>query len=206
MDVEEIHERLMAKWTSPNGKTLIDTGGPLVAKLMEGEPVAPDDAATLMGWPGEDALARWRDMGYPLELDEDGNVIGAGLSLRPTRHVCTIAGRDQYGWCAMDAIMFALVAGEPSPVRSTCPATGRAITLTVTPTGIVDADPPTTVVSLAPPEGDDIRRVFCDRVNFYATREDAVAHTKHDPEIAIADLDTAFRIGKDLAALFPQAD
>ncbi|MFJ7272471.1 hypothetical protein ACIQV3_38575 [Streptomyces sp. NPDC099050] len=50
--------------------------------------------------------------------------------------------------------------------------------------------------------GADIREVFCDRVNFYATPELAGAAAAADPDLAVCSVDEGWAIGKRLADLF----
>ncbi|CAM5656933.1 Alkylmercury lyase [Streptomyces avidinii] len=79
---------------------------------------------------------------------------------------------------------------------------GAAISLTVTPDGIRGLVPATAAVTLAPATGVDIREVFCDRVNFYATAELAEAAAGQDADLAVCSVEEAWAIGKRLADLF----
>lgn len=202
MDVARVRSRLLEKWTSPKGLDLIRAGGPLVASLMQGKPVSLEEAGRLAAVPADEILAWWAKRDYVLECDGCGNIVGAGLSIVPARHAFEIDGRTYWAWCAMDCLMFAVVLGKEARVRSTCPATGTPISLVVGADGVRDPSPAGVVVSLAWPDGPDIRKAFCDRTSFYATREAALEATAEQEDVAVATLAEAFAVGKDLAALF----
>lgn len=103
----------------------------------------------------------------------------------------------------MDVLMFPLVFKEStSTVTSRCATTGQPIILTVTPDGVHDLTPATAAVTIAPATGADIREVFCNRVNFYASTQLAEAAATHDPDLAACTVDEAWAIGKRLADLF----
>ncbi|HEY8517056.1 MAG TPA: organomercurial lyase [Candidatus Binatia bacterium] len=202
MDVASVRQRLLEKWTSPKGLDLIRAGGPLVASLMQGKPVSLDEAGRLAGVPADQILDWWAKRDYILECDSCGNVVGAGLSIVPARHSFEIEGRTFWAWCAMDCLMFAVVLGKEARVRSTCPVTGTPITMLVGKNGVREPSPASVVVTIAWPDGPDIRKSFCDRTSFYATREAALEATAEQKDVAVATLEEAFAVGKDLAALF----
>ncbi|MFF3979741.1 organomercurial lyase [Streptomyces sp. NPDC001828] len=143
-------------------------------------------------------------MSFDLETDRRGRIIGAGVSLNDQRpHTMQLQGQRRYGWCAMDVLMFPVVFKEPtSTVTSRCAATGEPIALTVTPDGIRDQSPATASVTIAPATGADIREVFCNRVNLYATAQLADTAVARDSDLAACTVDEAWAIGKRLADLF----
>ena len=70
--------------------------------LLEGKPVSPEQIAAHLGLTqGEVA-----DLLKGAELNQEGNLVGLGLSIVPTPHSYRIHGRQLYTWCAFDAIMF----------------------------------------------------------------------------------------------------
>jgi len=202
MDVGEVRRRLIAKWTSKSGLELIRAGGPLVQSLLLGKPVSLQQAGALICTPADQVPTWWAERNYILECDHCGNIVGAGITLLPTRHSFEIDGRTLYAWCAMDCLMFAVVMKKDARIRSSCPATGAPISLTVTVDGVKDVSPATVAVSLAAPEGPDIRKAFCDRTNFYVSREVAETATAGQLDVAVATLAEAFQVGVDLAKLF----
>ncbi|KQV04432.1 MULTISPECIES: organomercurial lyase [unclassified Kitasatospora] len=201
---QQLSDRLVAKWSSPRGMVLMAAGATVVDGLLKQGPLTPAAAGELLGWPGDEVLARFRAMDFALETDPEGLIIGAGVSLNPELpYRMELLGQFRSGWCAMDALMFPVVFGEAaSRVTARCTATGVPISLTVTPDGIRDLTPATTTVTLAPAAGADIREVFCDRVRFYATRELADRAVAADLELAACDAAEAWAVGKRLADLF----
>lgn len=90
---------------------------------------------------------------------------------------------------------------EAGRVTGRCATTGAPISLTVTPGGVRGLTPATAAHTLAPATGADIREVFCDRVNFYATPELAAAVAAADPDLAVCSVEEGWAIGKRLADL-----
>jgi alkylmercury lyase len=88
-----------------------------------------------------------------VQVDDDGAVVGAALTLRPTPHRFRVRGHDLYAWCGFDALFLPIVLGERAEVASTCPVTGEAIHLTVEADGTVSgAEPPGVVVGIVGPQ------------------------------------------------------
>ena len=201
---QELADQLVAKWTSAGGVELMAAGATIVDGLLRWGPLTQEQAGELLDWPAAEVQDRFHEMNFDLETDEDGRIVGAGVSLDLDRpHIMYLQGRQVAGWCAMDTLMFPVVFKEEcSAVTSRCLATGREITLTVTPEGVCDLVPDTVAVTLAPATGADIREVFCDRVNFYATAELATEAAAQDPELAVCTAQEAWEVGKRLADLF----
>ncbi|MEV7725183.1 organomercurial lyase [Streptomyces sp. NPDC087917] len=205
--VQDLSDQLVAKWTSPKGVELMAAGAVVVEGLLRHGPLSPAKAGALLGRPAEEVLDRFHGMDFDLETDgpeQSGDIIGAGVSLNSARpYAMELRGRTVYGWCVMDVLMFPLVFKEPiSKVTGRCASTGEAIALTVTPDGIRDLTPAEASVTLAPATGADIREVFCDRVNFYATPALARAAADRDPDLGVCSVREAWEIGKRLADLF----
>ena len=77
-----------------------------------------------------------------VELDDHGRVVAfSGLSLTPTAHRFTVAGRTLYTWCAWDTLFLPALLGQSARVESPCPITGTAVRLEVEPSGVRDVDP-----------------------------------------------------------------
>ncbi|WP_104814805.1 organomercurial lyase [Kitasatospora sp. MMS16-BH015] len=89
--------------------------------------------------------------------------------------------------------------GDPRRHPRSLPRPG---TLTVTPDGVRGPAPATAAVTIAPATGADIREVFCNRVNFYATTQLAEAAAEQATDLAACTVDEAWDIGKRLADLF----
>ncbi|MCM2417306.1 organomercurial lyase [Streptomyces sp. RKAG293] len=201
---QDLSDQLVAKWTSAQGVETTTAGAVVVNGLLRYGPLGPETAGELLGWPSERVIERFREMNFALETDDRGLIVGAGVSLDAGRpHTMELQGRLVHGWCAMDVLMFPLVLKEErSAVASRCQAGGGAVTLTVTPDGVRDVVPAEAAVTLAPATGGDIREVFCDRVNFYASPALAKEATARDPDLAACTVEEAWAVGKRLAGLF----
>ena len=109
------------------------------------------------------------------ERTADGTVIAYGFTQLPTATQGDLAGRHLFTWCGLDAVVFPLLIGEPAVVQTTCPTTGRAITLTVDPVqGITYSEPTAPVLSIVRPDGrGSLRCSFCDHIRWYADADAA---------------------------------
>ncbi len=86
-------------------------------------------AATLAGWPG-------------VFFDDDGRVIGFwGLTLSETAHGYAIGGRQLSTWCAWDTLFITPILDQLAEVSSSCPVTGRPVSLTVGPEACDESNP-----------------------------------------------------------------
>jgi alkylmercury lyase len=149
------------------------TGGlfrPLLVLLARGEPVSVGDLTAATGLSATEVDAMLADL-PDLETDEQGRVVGSGLTQRPTPHRFTVAGRQLYTWCALDTLIFPTVLGQAATVESPCHSTGAPIRLTVDPeAGVTSMEPATTVVSIvAPDQQGTIRTAFCNQVHFFVS-------------------------------------
>ncbi|WP_227546108.1 alkylmercury lyase MerB [Marinobacter fonticola] len=121
-----------------------------------------------------------------VEYDGQGRLVGSGITLRETPHAFVVNDQPLYTWCALDALMFPAVIGEPAQVRSHCPRTHKPVTLTVTPQEVLSLQPEDAVLSLVSvaTEG-DIRSAFCCDVHFFASRSAGEAWSRDRPDASI---------------------
>jgi alkylmercury lyase len=49
---------------------------------------------------------------HGVQVDDDGAVVGAALTLRPTPHRFRVRGHDLYTWCGFDALFLPIVLGR----------------------------------------------------------------------------------------------
>jgi alkylmercury lyase len=141
-----------------------------VRLLARGTPVQVDELSALAGRPEEEVDRLLRSQ-HGTEWDEEGRLVGFGLTLRPTRHRYTVAGRSLYTWCATDTLLFTVIIGEPAEAESTCPATGQAIRLELRPDAVVSVEPADTVVTQRHRGElvDNLRAEVCDHGHFFAS-------------------------------------
>jgi alkylmercury lyase len=132
--------------------------------------------------------------------DDDGRVIAFwGLGLIEMPHTFERNGRTLYTWCAWDPLFIAPLLGSDARVTSTCPVTGRAITLYVGPGGVRDVDPPQAVLSFlrpSPEMRDDVIESFCHYVLLFASRDAADVWIAEHPGTFVLDLEEAFDLGQ----------
>lgn len=173
--------------------------------LVEGHPVSARQVAERLSLPLdsiESAFEKVRKGGY--EFDEDGNLVGAALTLNPTPHQFKVNGNVLYTWCSLDAMFLPGLLGKTAEVTSTCPQTGKTISLTITPSGVRALSPPETVLSIAVPGVSCARgekrktgptSETCTQMHFFASRGAAEAWTQDYPGVAILTVAEAWRLG-----------
>src|SRR5712692_3334777 len=122
---------------------------PLWRLLAEGVPVSLEELATESHRPLNEIQAFLHSS--DVRVDQEGHIIGLGLSFQPTRHQFHLGGKTLYTWCALDTLAFPALLGRTARVISSCPVTGKEIRLTVTPEAIVDLSPASAVVSVRMP-------------------------------------------------------
>ena len=170
-----------------------------VRLLADGEPVALEQLAAAAGWPVEDVEAALSAQ-TSAERDDHGRLVGLALTLRPTAHRVTIGGRTLSAWCASDTLMIPVILGRPAFVESTCPQTGQAIRVEVTPDRVERVDPPDAVVSAVRPAGRlaDVRSDTCDHGHFFSSIEASAAWASAHLEGHIHPVEEAFRLDRQV--------
>jgi alkylmercury lyase len=88
-----------------------------------------------------------------MQTDVSGNIVGAALTARETQHKIRVAGKERFAWCALDTLFIPGLLGETARVESTCPSSGEAIRLTISPERIESAEPCSTWLSVFLPGG-----------------------------------------------------
>jgi alkylmercury lyase len=168
-----------------------------VRLLSEGEPVALAQLATAAGWSVDDVETALRAQ-TSAERDERGRLVGLALTLRPTTHRVTVDGRTLFAWCASDTLMVPVIVGRPAVVESTCPQTGQAIRVELTPDGVERVDPSDAVVSAVRPAGRlaDVRSDTCDHGHFFSSIEATAAWADAHPEGHIHPVEEAFELDR----------
>ena len=128
------------------------------------------------------------------DWDEQGCLLGMGLTLRPTSHRLILAGKTLYAWCATDTLYVPMMLGEPAVVESMCPATSQRIRVELEPNAVVSAVPGEAVVSqrhrvelLA-----DVRAQTCDHGHFFSSPTAASTWAAEHPEGEVLSVVDAF--------------
>lgn len=172
----------------------------LYRALAKGVPVSRQQLAVSLKLPVElinDALNRWCD----IFSDNDALITGyCGLTLARTSHHFTIGAKTLYTWCAWDTLFIPELLDQTAGVESSCPATKRRIRLTVTPQGVIDADPPGAVMSWLTAEPAKIRENvvanFCHYVHFFHSADAGANWVLEHPGTFVVTVEEAYAIGK----------
>jgi alkylmercury lyase len=172
----------------------------LLRELSRGRPVTTDDLAHAAGRSAAEVRAGL-DALCDTEYDEQGAVVGHGITLRETPHRFTVDGQALYTWCALDTLIFPTVLDRPAKVVSPTPGTGELVQLTVDPAaGVTALTPGTAVVSVLIPQGaTSVRAAFCDQVHFFATPAAAQDWLAEHPGGVVLGVADAFELSRRLA-------
>ncbi|HEV2060422.1 MAG TPA: organomercurial lyase MerB [Solirubrobacteraceae bacterium] len=166
--------------------------------LSGGEPVALEQLAATAGWSVEAVEAALRAQ-MSAERDDEGRLVGLGLTLRPTNHRFTVGGRTLFAWCASDALMFPVILGGPGVIESTCPQTGQTIRIELTPDGVERVDPPNAVVSaVRPADLTDVRSSICQHGHFFSSPAAATPWAQEHPDAELYSIEDAFRLDRQV--------
>jgi len=165
--------------------------------LQHGKPVAPEELASATGLEVGVAVQLARRLGT--EFDEEGNIIGLGLTLVPTPHKYRANGKDLFAWCAMDTISSPSILNHTAVIESPDPISGEIVRFSVTPDGVEGLEPSSAVVSWSlKSDIDNIRGSFCNLVHFFASRETAVEYVSKHPGLVIVPVEGMFEAAKTL--------
>ncbi len=179
---------------------------PLLELLARGEPVSVDQLAAATARPTAEVRAAI-DALADVELDDQGRIVGNGITLRPTPHRFTVDGKQLYTWCALDTLIFPALLGRPAEVESASPVSGQAIRLIVAPDGVASVDPPTAVVSLVTPDAPrSIRAAFCNQVHFFTSSDEAGEWLADHPGASVVPVSDGYRLARSLADAMTDAD
>ncbi len=107
-----------------------------------------------------------------IDYDHSGNIVGfVGFSLKPSNHSLFIGTKEFYTWCVFDALFLPSLLQTNARLVTICPATNKKIEVNLTSHTVLDASPPSAVVSLVATNAEaccnDIRAVFCNHVNLF---------------------------------------
>lgn len=179
---------------------------PLLDLLANGKPVSVEDLAAATDRSTDDvraALAAQADT----EFDEQGRIVGNGITLRPTPHRFVVDGIQLYTWCALDTLIFPALLGRRAEIESPSHANGTPVRLTVDPDGVTSVDPATAVVSLVTPDTTgSIRGAFCNEVHFFATADEAAGWLEQHPGASVVPVADAYQLGRPLIDAMAAAD
>ena len=171
----------------------------LVRLLVQGQPVAPELLASRLHRDLDEVIEILR--AHPeLEYDEQGNLVGTGLTLVPTAHQLQVEQRTLFAWCAFDTMTYPVELQLSAQVTSRCPVTRSSIHLIVTPEQVLDLDPAEAQVSLVVDVAagcrHNVREDVCNYGHFFASREAAFLWQAAHQEAVILSVEEAYQVGK----------
>ena len=198
-DLRELAARITAPMRTTAGRAFLEIVPPTLDLLARVKPASPEEIASSSGKSPE-AVRAVLDRFPSAEWDEQGRVVGLGLSLRPTPHRLGLEGRTLFAWCALDALLFPVLLGRPASIESPCRGTGDPVRIGVRPAGIEAVEPPSAVVSIvAARDLANIRSVGCNNTHFFSSPEAATRWLERHPEATIVPAEDAFRLGRLIA-------
>lgn len=107
--------------------------------LANGSPVKPTDTAKHLKTSPDKVISALKKFGA--EFDQDGNILGLGLTLVATPHIYEFDGRKMYTWCAADALLCPVILKQTVRIESPDPVTGKKIQVHVTPDKVETIEP-----------------------------------------------------------------
>jgi alkylmercury lyase len=198
-DLQELAARITAPMRTTGGRAFLEIVSPTLKLLARGRPVALQEIAAASGKSPEEVQAALEQ--FPsTEWDEQGRVVGLGLTLQLTPHRLELEGRTLFAWCALDALLFPVLLGRPASIESPCRGTGDPVHIELTPAGIEMVEPPSAVVSMvAARDLATIRRVGCNNTHFFSSPKAASRWSEKHLEATILRAEEAFRLGRLIA-------
>ena len=173
----------------------------LLQKLSRGRPVPVEQLADNLRLTTDKVFEIMQQL-PDTEFNQQGDVVGMGLSLNPTSHYFQVNGYILFTWCALDTLIYPVVLGQAAQVKSKCPITGNEVRFSIGPDGIKHLNPATAVVSIVIPEASQTccRSNFCSQGHFFHSSEPASVWLSKQPQAAfILSVDEAFQVGYKLS-------
>lgn len=174
---------------------------PILQQVSRGKPLTKAELGARLQL-DQDELERRLTQLPDTEFDQQGNILGWGVTLVPTSHRFQMRGTPLFTWCAFDTVLFPPSLGAPAQVQSTCPVTGHPITFVATPEGkVLDLLPVGSVLSLIIPEErrDCVRATFCQHSLFFASEQAASSWLTAHSEAVMLSIEEAALVGRLVA-------
>jgi alkylmercury lyase len=197
--LEELAARITAPMRTMDGEVLFEIVPSTLDLLARGKPASPEEIAAAADKAPE-AVRAALDQFPSAEWDDQGRVVGLGLTLHLTPNRLELEGHTLFAWCALDALLFPVLLGRPASIESPCRGTGEPVRIEVRPAGIEAAEPPSAVVSVVVAQDlASVRSVGCNNTHFFSSPEAASRWFEKHPEATIVPVEDAFRLGQLLA-------
>jgi len=174
------------------------------ALAESGQPLAPVSLAARLQMSHKELATHLAHV-PDTEFDEQGNIVGWGITLVPTQHQFVLSERALFTWCAFDTVLFPSLLQVEAQVQSECAASGQPITFRAGPSGIEELTPTTSVLSLILPTArcDCVRGTFCQQSLFFQSEEAASLWMALHPEAVLLPVEEAAMLGHITASMWP---
>lgn len=204
-EIQQLANRLDQQSDQGEGGSMKWLLSPLLQMLAEGEPVTFEDIASATNKPVEEVRKVLQTL-PSVEFDEQGRVVGYGLTLVPTPHRFEVDGKQLYAWCALDTLMFPELIGRTVHIESPCHGTDKPVRLTVEPDRVVNVEPSTSVVSIVTPDDmSSVRSVFCNEVHFFSSPSVTQEWLNRHPGGKVLPVKDAFELGSLLGTRYEES-
>src|ERR671915_167235 len=170
-ELQELAARITAPIRATGGRVFLEIIPPTVDMLARSNPASPEEISAISAKSPEEVRAAL-DRFPSAEWDEQGRVVGLGLTLQLTPHRLELEGRTLFAWCALDALLFPILLGRPASIESPCRGAG---------------------------EPANFRRVSCNNAHFFSSPEAASCWLEKHPEATILSVGDTFRLGRLIA-------
>ena len=174
---------------------------PIIQQVARGKPVTKADLQVSLNL-NQDELERRLAHLPDTEFDQQGNILGWGVTLLPTSHQFQLDGKALYTWCAFDTVLFPPSLQRSAQVQSSCAQTGHRITFVATPEGgVKDLTPSGSVMSLILPAERSacVRDIFCYQSLFFQSEQAASTFLSTHPEAMLLSVEEAALVGRWVA-------
>jgi len=174
---------------------------PIIQQVARGKPVTKAELQVSLHL-SQDELERRLAHLPDTEFDQQGNILGWGVTLLPTSHQFQLDGKTLYTWCAFDTVLFPPSLQRSAQVQSSCAQTGHPIAFVATPEGVVkDLTPTGSVMSLILPaeRSECVRETFCYQSLFFRSEQAASTFLTSHPEAILLSVEEAALVGRWVA-------
>lgn len=185
---------------SCNGQTAL--WREILLLLVQGTPVTIERLAQAMNTDQVHVRSMVQQVSK-IEYNSAGQIVGAGLSLVPTKHHLQVEEQSLFTWCAFDCLAYPVVLQKTATVISTCPLTSTIITMQVGPDAVTNIEPAEAYIAVVLPSSEaiceDIRTSFCNQIHFFAARAVAEQWYETHANAIVLSIQDAYRITKQVA-------
>jgi len=173
-----------------------------IQALAKGHPIPPAELADIwnMSLDQVQVILKQAKKNGRVEINTQGDLVGAVLSLNPTQHQIFMDNQHLYAWCAYDAIYTPGVVGKLARIVSEDPVTGGRIKISLTPNGVETIKPESVVVSVVDPGGDmsaGPESTRCTHMLFFESRESAKQWKQDRTGVSILTVEEVFELARE---------